>query len=173
MMSISHDLMVLLPELILAGSGMALLMLGVFRSEDGATPALSFLAIAAMAVAAYYVVVPITPDARAFGSAFIEDGFARFAKILILLGSALTIWMSQAFLVREKIARFEFPVLVVFATLGMMLMVSASSFLSLYLGLELQSLSLYVLAAFNRDSARSSEAGLKYFVLGALSSGMM
>ncbi|HWU25229.1 MAG TPA: NADH-quinone oxidoreductase subunit NuoN [Rhizomicrobium sp.] len=173
MNSLVHDLAILLPELILALSGMALLILGVFRGKERAIGVLSFFSVAAMALAAYYVVMPITPDIRAFAGAFIEDGFARFSKVLILLGSAVTIWMSQSFLVREKMARFEFPVLVVFATLGMLLMVSASSFLALYLGLELQSLSLYVLAAFNRDSVRSSEAGLKYFVLGALSSGMM
>ncbi len=173
MTSLAHDLTVLFPELILAVGGMALLMLGVFRSDQRAIGALSFLSVVVMAVAAYYVVVPVTPDPRAFGGAFVEDGFARFSKVLVLLGSSVTIWMSQAFLVRENMARFEFPVLVVFATLGMLLMVSASSFLALYLGLELQSLALYVLAAFNRDSVRSSEAGLKYFVLGALSSGMM
>ena len=170
---LAHDLTVLLPELIMAVGGMALLMLGVFRGNERAIGTLSFLSIVVMAVAAYYVVRPVTPDVRAFGDAFVEDGFARFAKILVLLGSSVTIWMSQTFLVRENMARFEFPVLVVFATLGMLLMVSASSFISLYLGLELQSLALYVLAAFNRDSVRSSEAGLKYFVLGALSSGMM
>jgi NADH-quinone oxidoreductase subunit N len=171
--SLAHDLAIMLPELILAGSGMALLLLGVFRGDARAMGPLSFLAIAAIAVAAYYVIVPMTPDTSAFNGAFVEDGFARFSKILILLGSALAIWMSQGFMVREKIARFEFPVLVVFATVGMLLMVSASNFLALYLGLELQSLALYVLAAFNRDSVRSSEAGLKYFVLGALSSGML
>ncbi len=173
MTSLPHDLTVLLPEMIIAGSGTALLLLGVFRGDERAMGMLSSLAMAAMAAAAFYVIVPLTRDTTAFNGAFVEDGFARFAKVLILLGSALAIWMSQAFMVREKIARFEFPVLVVFATLGMLLMVSASNFLALYLGLELQSLSLYVLAAFNRDSVRSSEAGLKYFVLGALSSGML
>ena len=109
----------------------------------------------------------------AFNGAFVVDGFARFAKILILLGSALTLIMSQPYMENAKLAQFEFPVLVLLATVGMMLMVSSASFISLYMGLELQSLSLYVLAAFNRDSVNSSEAGLKYFVLGALSSGMM
>jgi len=171
--SLPHDLTVMLPELIMAISGMVLLLLGVVRGNERAMGFLSFLAIVAMAAAARFVVVPLTPDIGAFGGAFVEDGFARFAKILILLGAALTLVMSQGYFVREKIARFEFPVLVIFATLGMLLMVSASSFLALYMGLELQSLSLYVLAAFNRDSVRSSEAGLKYFVLGALSSGML
>jgi NADH-quinone oxidoreductase subunit N len=171
--ALQHDLIVLLPELIIAGSGLALLLLGVLRKNDRAMGALSFLAIAAMIVAGYFVIVPLTPDTSAFGGAFVADNFARFAKILIFMGAGLTLIMSQGYFEREKIARFEFPVLVVFATLGMLLMVSASSFLSLYMGLELQSLSLYVLAAFDRDSVRSSEAGLKYFVLGALSSGML
>ncbi|HVP85831.1 MAG TPA: NADH-quinone oxidoreductase subunit NuoN, partial [Rhizomicrobium sp.] len=105
--------------------------------------------------------------------AFVADGFARFAKLLILLGSASAIALAQGFLRTEKIAKFEFPILILLATAGMMVMVSAQNFITFYMGLELQSLSLYVLAAFNRDSIRSSEAGLKYFVLGALSSGML
>jgi NADH-quinone oxidoreductase subunit N len=171
--SLLPSLSVMLPELIMAGAGLLLLLVGVLQANDRNMSVLSALAIVAMAVAAWFVVVPLTGDTQAFAGAFTEDGFARFSKILILLGAALAVVMSQGYFVREKIARFEFPVLVVFSTLGMMLMVSASSFLALYMGLELQSLALYVLAAFNRDSVRSSEAGLKYFVLGALSSGMM
>ena len=94
-------------------------------------------------------------------------------KWLVLLGSALAIIMSINYNERENIQRFEFPVLILFASLGMLLMVSANDLMSLYVGLELQSLSLYVIAAFRRDSTKSSEAGLKYFVLGALSSGML
>ena len=109
----------------------------------------------------------------AFAGAFIADDFARFAKILILIGAALSILLAEEFFSAINLSRFELPVLMVIATLGMMLMVSATSFLSLYMGLELQSLALYVLAAFNRDHLRSTEAGLKYFVLGALSSGML
>ena len=94
-------------------------------------------------------------------------------KVLVLIGSALAIVMSLTFNEREALDRFEFPIVVLFATLGMLMMVSANDLIALYLGLELQSLSLYVLAAFRRDTLRSSEAGLKYFVLGALSSGML
>lgn len=173
MNALPHDLMVLLPELIVAGSGLLLLIIGVLQRDDRRMGTLSFLSVAAMAAAGYYVVVPMTQDAGAFHGAFVADGFARFAKVLILAGSAIAVVLSQGYFNREKIARFEFPVLVLFSTLGMLLMVSAASFLSLYMGLELQSLALYVLAAFNRDSVRSSEAGLKYFVLGALSSGLM
>jgi NADH-quinone oxidoreductase subunit N len=103
----------------------------------------------------------------------VEDGFSRFAKILILIGAALSILLAEEFFATINLSRFELPVLMLIASLGMLLMVSASSFLALYMGLELQSLALYVLAAFNRDHLRSTEAGLKYFVLGALSSGML
>ena len=109
----------------------------------------------------------------AFGTQFIDDGFARFVKVLILAFSSLSILLSWSYFEKENAQRPEYPVLIIFATLGMMLMVSASDFLSLYVGLELQSLSLYVMAAFKRDDAKSSEAGLKYFVLGALSSGLL
>jgi NADH-quinone oxidoreductase subunit N len=170
--SLSHDLAVMMPELVMAGAGLLLLLVGVLQKNDRSMGALSFLAILAMAGSAYCVVM-LPVGATAFGGAFTADGFARFSKLLILLGAALTLVMSQGFFVREKIARFEFPVLVIFSVLGMMLMVSASSFLALYMALELQSLALYVLAAFNRESVRSSEAGLKYFVLGALSSGLL
>ncbi len=118
--------------------------------------------------------VVITPSTGlAFNGALAIDDFARFIKVLVLGGAALVLIMGQSFLKREKLGRFEFPVLVVFSVLGMMVMASAADFITLYLGLELQSLALYVLAAFDRDNVRSTEAGLKYFVLGALSSGMM
>jgi NADH-quinone oxidoreductase subunit N len=109
----------------------------------------------------------------AFGGLFIVDSFASFMKPLVLLGAALAIIMSVDYIEREKFARAEYPVIMLFATLGMMLMISANDLIALYVGLELQSLSLYVAAAIRRDSVRSTEAGLKYFVLGALSSGML
>jgi NADH-quinone oxidoreductase subunit N len=169
---ITTNLAILLPELIVACSAMVLLLFGALRGEKG-IGLVSALAIVAMAAAAWFVIAPISPQPHAFGGAFTVDDFARFAKLLILLGSALTLLMAQDFLESLGLAKFEFPVLVLLATTGMMLMVSASSFIALYMGLELQSLALYVLAAFHRDSLRSTEAGLKYFVLGALSSGMM
>ena len=94
-------------------------------------------------------------------------------KVLALIGSAVTLVMSIGFAEAEKFDKFEYPVLILLATLGMMLMISANDLIALYLGLELQSLALYVVAAINRDNLRSTEAGLKYFVLGALSSGML
>jgi len=168
----SNDFQVLFPEILLAIGGMALLVLGVLRG-DRSLGLVSWLAIILLIVTGWFVLFPLTQFNKAFHGAFIADDFARFAKILILMGTGLTILMSKEYLEREKIAHFEFPVLLVLSTVGMFLMVSASSFVAVYMGLELQSLALYVLAAFNRDSLKSSEAGLKYFVLGALSSGMM
>ena len=166
------DLGSALPELILAVAGMAYLMLGVFLRREP-TRAISWLSVLTLVVA--LVALAWMPDERtlAFGGLFVVDGFAGFMKALVLIGSALALVMSQGYIEREQMARFEFPVLILFATLGMLLMVSANDLIALYLGLEMQSLALYVVAAFRRDTVRSTEAGLKYFVLGALSSGML
>lgn len=169
-MNLSADAMVVLPEIVVALGGMALLMLGVFAGDKNAK-VLSYLAIGLFA-AAGAIAFSASP-ATAFSGAFAADGFAAIVKMLILAGAALVLVMGHGYLEREKMDRFEFPILVVFSVLGMMIMASAADFLTLYLGLELQSLALYVLASFDRDNARSTEAGLKYFVLGALSSGMM
>ncbi|HEU0161602.1 MAG TPA: NADH-quinone oxidoreductase subunit NuoN [Rhizomicrobium sp.] len=169
-MTFQADLLVLLPELILAIGAMALLLAGAIGGEKTA-PVISWGAIALLAASGVAVVTG--SDAVAFHDAFVSDGFARFAKVLILLGAALSILLAEEFFARIRLSRFELPVLMLIATLGMMLMVSSASYLSLYMGLELQSLALYVLASFNRDHLRSTEAGLKYFVLGALSSGML
>jgi len=169
--TLQADLLVLLPELVLAVGAMALLLTGAIGGEKTA-PIISWAAIVLLAVSgALTVLGPV--HATAFHDAFVADGFSRFAKILILIGAALSILLADEFFAGIKLSRFELPVLMLIATLGMMLMVSSASFLSLYMGLELQSLALYVLAAFNRDHLRSTEAGLKYFVLGALSSGML
>ena len=166
------DLYPVLPEVCLALMAMVLLMFGVFRG-DKSTSSCSWLAVLALLLTgAVMALLPEEAD-LAFGGQFVVDQFARFMKWLVLIGSALAVIMSINYNAREGIERFEFPVLILFASLGMLLMVSANDLISLYVGLELQSLSLYVIAAFRRDSARSSEAGLKYFVLGALSSGML
>ncbi|MGZ5932769.1 MAG: NADH-quinone oxidoreductase subunit NuoN [Rhizomicrobium sp.] len=170
-MNLQADLIVLLPELIVAVGAMVLLLGGVIAG-DRSTGVVSWLAVLLLAVAAA-IVFWHADKAAAFQGAFVVDGFSRFTKLLILIGSALCVLMAKEFFAIERTARFELPVLMLLATLGMMLMVSASSFIALYMGLELQSLALYVLASFNRDSLRSTEAGLKYFVLGALSSGML
>lgn len=161
-----------LPEIVLACSAMALLMLGVFRG-DGWTRTVSWAAVLVLIIVG--IVLTSVQDGRmtAFGGQFVIDDFGHFMKWLIIIGSAMAILMSLSYNEQEGIARFEYPVLVLFATLGMFMMVSANDLISLYVGLELQSLSLYVVAAIRRESLRSSEAGLKYFVLGALSSGML
>ncbi|MES2292122.1 MAG: NADH-quinone oxidoreductase subunit NuoN [Pseudomonadota bacterium] len=171
-MNLQADLMVLLPELILAIGAMALLLAGAIGGEKTA-PAVSWGAILLFAASGAAAIWLVPENASAFHGAFVADGFARFTKILILIGAALCVLLADEFFANTALSRFELPVLMVLATLGMLLMVSAGSFIALYMGLELQSLALYVLAAFNRDHLRSTEAGLKYFVLGALSSGMM
>ena len=160
------------PELWLALSAMALLMFGVFRG-DGSTRSVSWLAVVALLIGVALVAMQPAGSVLTFGGLFVADGFGRFAKVLILLGSAFAIILSLGYVRTEKMERFEYPVLILLASTGMLMMVSANDLISLYLGLELQSLSLYVLAAFKRDSGRATEAGLKYFVLGALSSGML
>lgn len=166
----SADLITLLPELILAVGAMGLLLLGAWWG-DRSTRTVTVLAALLIAASAYFSFVG--PDASAFHGAFVVDGFVRFMKAAILWSSFACVLMAQRFFSDENQSRFELPVLMLLATCGMSLMVSAQSFMSLYLGMELQSLALYVLAAFNRESLRSSEAGLKYFVLSSLSSGMM
>ncbi len=172
-MSYLANFQIALPELWLAAAGLALLMLGVFNG-DRATRTVSWLAVLAFVVAAALVVstAPARP-VTAFSQLFVNDRFGAFMKLLVLAGSALTLIMSLGYNEREKMARFEYPVLVVLATLGMLMMISANDLIALYIGIELQSLALYVVAAFHRDALRSTEAGLKYFVLGALSSGLL
>ncbi|WP_045835625.1 NADH-quinone oxidoreductase subunit NuoN [Hyphomicrobium sp. 99] len=169
----SSVLHVILPELILAIGAIALLMIGVF-SPNGETSGrnVTWLAIAVL-IAAAIAVFEGSGSSTIFGGAFVSDAFTRFLKIVILVGAALTLLMTFDNFGRAKLLLFEYPVLVLLATLGMLMMVSANDLIALYLGLELQSLALYVVAAFKRDDVQSSEAGLKYFVLGALSSGML
>jgi NADH-quinone oxidoreductase subunit N len=172
MMNDDLNAAIAIPELFVAGLAMTLLMLGVFRG-DGASRNVSWIAVIGLVVAALLVLVFGTARTAAFNGLFLTDGFAAFMKLLVLAGSALGIVMALDYNEREGIARTEFPVLILFATVGMMMMISANDLISLYIGLELQSLSLYVAASFRRDAVRSTEAGLKYFVLGALSSGML
>ncbi len=162
----------ILPELFLAGAALALLMAGVFRGDRGARE-IAWLSVAALAVTALLVSALPAGRTAAMGGLFVTDAFAVFMKTLVLVGAGLGIVLSVDYNRREEIERAEFPVLILLATLGMMLMISAGDLIALYVGLELQSLALYVVAAFRRDSAKSSEAGLKYFVLGALSSGLL
>ncbi len=167
------DLLTILPEVVLAVGAMMLLVYGVYRRQDP-TRSVSWLAVGLLFVAGVLVASPGKVAAgSAFYGTFLSDAFARFVQMLILAGTAAAIIMSQDFTRRERIARFEYPVLMLLSCVGMMTMASANDLIMLYVGAELQSLPLYVLAAFNRDSQRSTEAGLKYFVLGALSSGLL
>ena len=166
------DFATILPEALLAGFAMLALMIGAFGGKDRTAPMLLWLTVAAL-IGAAVLTATRDPHLPAFHGMFIDDGFARFAKVVILLSAAAVLAMSANYLGRYGLLRFEVPVLVTLAVVGMMLMVSAGDLLTLYMGLELQSLALYVLAAMRRDSERSSEAGLKYFVLGALSSGLV
>ncbi len=165
------NLDVALPELILACGAMALLMLGVATKHERGELVL-WLAIAIL-VAAGGFVASGEGTVTLFQGSFIVDPFARVLKLLTLTGAAAALLMSIDYWRRIGGVKFEFPVLVLLASTGMMMMISANDLIALYVGLELQSLALYVVAAFNRDSPRSAEAGLKYFVLGALSSGML
>jgi len=160
------------PELWLAVAAMALLLIGVYRGE-GSTRLVSWLGVAALVVTLVLVRMQPAESQKAFEGMFLADGFARFAKFLILIGSGFAIVQSLGYIKHNRMDRFEYPVLILLASVGMMMMVSANDLIALYLGLELQSLSLYVLAAFKRDSERATESGLKYFVLGSLSSGML
>jgi NADH-quinone oxidoreductase subunit N len=161
-----------IPEMVLAAAAMALLVVGVLRGE-GSARLVSWLAIAALLLV--LVILHLEGGGRRIGfyGMFVADAFGLFMNTLVLVGSVVAILMALRYNEEEGIARFEFSVLVMLAATGMMVMVSANDLITLYVGLELQNLALYVVASFNRDSTRSSEAGLKYFVLGGLSSGML
>jgi NADH-quinone oxidoreductase subunit N len=159
----------MLPEIMLAVGAMALLMYGVYGGER-AVQTIYGLAIGVLIGAALLVV--LLPDG-AFRASFVLDDFARFLKVLAFGGSAVAIIMSIEYLQLERQQKFEFPILILLSAIGMGMMISATDLIALYLGIELMSLSLYVVAASNRDSLPSTEAGLKYFVLGALASGML
>ena len=171
-MNITADLAVIRPELFVAVAAMVMLMFGAFRKENSAR-FVSWLGVGVFVVAGVLVFAGPADTAMAFGNQFIVDDFAVFAKILLISGAALSLILAVPYNLREGIDQFEYPILIVFAVLGMMMMVSANDLISLYLGIELQSLALYVVAAIRLDTLRSSEAGLKYFVLGALSSGIL
>ncbi|MCX8255468.1 MAG: NADH-quinone oxidoreductase subunit NuoN [Beijerinckiaceae bacterium] len=161
-----------LPELILAVGALFLLLFGAIRGKESDGP-VTEIAIGVLGLAIVVILLNAHAKAIVFDGAFIDDGFGRFMKVLTLVGSIVTLLMGQSFLAREKIDKFEYPILVILSTLGALILISATGLITLYLGLELMSLALYVIAAFHRDDRRASEAGLKYFVLGALSSGML
>lgn len=164
---------IVLPEIALALYAMAALMLAVYTSKDGMTRLVTWATVAAFLIVAAWIGLTGRPEGQAFGGAIVADAFSRFAMVTILLAAAGVLAMSEDYMRRQNMARFEYPVLIAFAVVGMLVMVSAGDLMSLYMGLELQSLSLYVVASIRRDSLKSTEAGLKYFVLGALSSGLL
>lgn len=175
-----QSIVIMLPEIVVVVAALVLLIAGAFCG-DRVTRHIGILAIGAFAAAGALLFcgerLAVLSDGSlpvfAFGTQIVEDSFTRFVKALVLGGAAASILLSWSYFEKDGQARAEYPVLIMFATLGMMLMVSASDFLALYVGLELQSLALYVLAAFKRDDIRSSEAGVKYFVLGVLSSALL
>ncbi len=166
------SLPVVLPEFLLFLGVLALILVGALRGERSVW-LVTEAAVALLGVALLIVVFDGRTEGVTFYGAFTNDRFARFMKALALTGSLVSLLLSLDFLRHHRYGGFEFPVLLILSTIGMMMLISASDFIALYLGLELMSLSLYVVAAYRRDDLRSSEAGLKYFVLGALSSGML
>ena len=171
-MSSAGDFLLILPELTLLGAAICLLTYGVFRGK-GTDAGITGLAVVSMGVSLVFVLATTDDGIEVFENLLILDQFGQFMKALVLVGGILTLVMGHGYREREGLMLFEYPVLIMFAVLGMLLMISANDLMSLYLGLELQSLPLYVIAAFKRDSQKSAEAGLKYFVLGALASGLL
>jgi NADH-quinone oxidoreductase subunit N len=169
----TQDLMQILPEILLAGFAIAALMAGAYGGQDKIAQPILWATAAVMVLLAVVVASAPATTVEAFGGMFISDGFARFSKVVILISAACVLVMSENYMQRRGLLRFEYPILVALSVVGMMMMVSAGDLMALYMGLELQSLALYVIAALRRDSVKSTEAGLKYFVLGALSSGLL
>jgi NADH-quinone oxidoreductase subunit N len=169
----TSDFQTVLPEVIIAVYAMAALLFGVYTGKDKTASLLVWTTSGLFVLMALWIGAGGDGARSAFGGMFIDDPFARFAKVAILLSAAAVLAMSRDYMLRRDLLRFEYPVLVALATVGMMIMVSAGDLMALYMGLELQSLALYVIASLRRDSVKSTEAGLKYFMLGALSSGLL
>ncbi|MCB4379621.1 NADH-quinone oxidoreductase subunit N, partial [Synechococcus sp. MU1644] len=169
----SADLTIILPEILLSVFAMLGLIGAVYTSKDGLASPLLWATSAVFLAFAAWIGFAGEGTNVAFGGMFVDDGFSRFAKVTILVSAAAVLLMSEGYMSQRGLLRFEYPMLVVLAVVGMMTMVSAGDLMALYMGLELQSLALYVVASLRRDSVKSTEAGLKYFVLGALSSGLL
>ena len=170
---IQADLTIILPEILLSVFAMLALLFGVYTTKDKVAPLLTWVTAAVFALLAAWIGLSGEGNNVAFNGMFHDDAFARFAKVTILLSAAAVLLMSQEYMERRGLLRFEYPILVSLSVVGMMMMVSAGDLMALYMGLELQSLALYVIASLRRDSLKSTEAGLKYFILGALSSGLL
>jgi len=170
---ISADLSIVLPEVILSLYAMGALLVAVYTTKDAMAPLLIWATSGLFVLMAVWIGINDGSTQTAFGGMFNDDAFARFSKVVILLSAAAILLMSEGYMARRGLLRFEYPLLLTLAVVGMMVMVSAGDLMALYMGLELQSLALYVVASLRRDSVKSTEAGLKYFVLGALSSGLL
>lgn len=167
------DLTIILPEILLSVFAMLGLLGAVYTAKDGLASSILWATVAVFIGLAAWIGMTGTGVNVAFGGMFVDDGFSRFAKVVILLSAASVLLMSEGYMRARGLLRFEYPMLVALSAVGMMMMVSAGDLMALYMGLELQSLALYVVASLRRDSVKSTEAGLKYFVLGALSSGLL
>lgn len=167
------DYGLIMPEVVLAVSAMALLMLGAWGGGDRQASLINKIAACLMIAIGIWLLLRGDLHSIAFAGAFAVDGFARFAKVMILFSTALVLLLSEDWFQRRGIMKFELPVLTMLAAVGMMVMASAGDLIAVYLGLELQSLAFYIIAAINRDNTRSTEAGLKYFILGSLASGIL
>ena len=167
------DFHIVLPEILLAIFAMLALLGAVYTGKDAATGLITWATAAVFVALAVFIATRGEGSNVAFGGLFTDDAFSRFAKVVVLISAAAVLVMAQDYMARRNMARFEYPILIALSVIGMMVMVSAGDLIALYMGLELQSLALYVVASMKRDSAKSSEAGLKYFVLGSLSSGLL
>lgn len=170
---IQADLSIILPEIVISVYAMLALVGAAYTGKDELAGVLTWVTAGLFALAGFWIGTSGDGTNVAFGGMFIDDGFARFAKVTLLLSAAAVLMMSQGYMAARGILKFEYPLLIALAVVGMMMMVSAGDLMALYMGLELQSLALYVVASLRRDSVKSTEAGLKYFVLGALSSGLL
>ena len=170
---IEADLKIILPEIVISVYAMLALLGAVYGGKDKLAGMLVWGTAAVLAIVAIWIGMSGSGTQTAFDGSFNDDGYARFAKVMILLSAAAVLVMGQDYMARRGFLRFEFPILVALSVVGMMVMVSAGDLMVLYMGLELQSLALYVVASLRRDNVKSTEAGLKYFVLGALSSGLL
>ncbi len=170
---IHSDILILAPEIVIAVAAMVALMFGVFGGQDRTAPTMLWGTSVAFVALAVWIGFSGQGTNAALGGMFVDDAFARFAKVVILLSAATVLVMGEGYMAKRGLLSFEYPLLIAFAVCGMMVMVSAGDLIALYMGLELQSLALYVVASLHRSSVRSTEAGLKYFVLGALGSGLL
>ena len=170
---IYNDLSIILPEIFLSLYVMVALVGAVYTSKDEIAQKVTWLTAFVFILLAFWMIFSEAQTEIAFGGMFINDAFSRFSKIIILLSGAVVLIMGQDYMGRRGFLKFEYPLILAFSVVGMMVMVSAGDLMAFYMGLELQSLALYIIVAFKRDSLKSTEAGLKYFVLGALSSGLL